>query len=122
MTSLTDIANHYYLLDSTSTGPSLKYGGADYAVGQFGAWTPIGAEKTATGYEVAWHNTSTGQYTVWSTDSNGNYVSNIVAVGSGTSVALKSIESSFHQDLNGDGTIGLPPIPTTVIVRLARPA
>ncbi len=49
--------------------------------GQFDAWTPIGAEKTASGYEVAWHNTSTGQYTVWSTDSNGNYVSNIVAVG-----------------------------------------
>ncbi len=120
MTSLTDIANHYYLLDSTSTGPSLKYGGADYVVGQFGAWTPIGAEKTATGYEVAWHNTSTGQYTVWSTDSNGNYVSNIVAVGSGTSVALESIESSFHQDLNGDGTIGLPAAaPAMVITRMA---
>ncbi len=49
----------------------------------------------------------TGQYTVWNTDSNGNYVSNIVGVVSGTSAALESIESSFHQDLNGDGTIGL---------------
>ena len=28
-TSLTDIANHYYLLDSSSAGPSLKYGGTD---------------------------------------------------------------------------------------------
>ena len=79
-TSLTDIAKHYYLLDSSKAGPSLKYGGADYVAGQFGAWTPIGAEKTATGYEVAWHNTSTSEYTVWSTDSSGNYISNIVAV------------------------------------------
>ncbi len=118
-TSLTENAN-FYLYDSSSAGPSLKYGGADYVVGQFGAWTPIGAEKTATGYEVAWHNTSTGQYTVWSTDSNGNYVSNIVAVGSGTSVALESIESSFHQDLNGDGTIGLPAAaPAMVMTRMA---
>ena len=106
-TSLTEIGNNFYLYDSSNAGPSLKYGGADYAVGQFGAWTPIGAEKTATGYEVAWHNTSTGEYTVWSTDSSGNYISNIVAVGSGTSVALESIETSFNQDLNGDGHNGL---------------
>ena len=52
---------------------------------------------------------------MWSTDSSGNYVSNIVAVGSGTSAALESIETSFHQDLNGDGAIGLPPMLTTVI-------
>ena len=45
---------------------------------------------------------------MWSTDSSGNYVSNIVAVGSGTSAALESIETSFHQDLNGDGAIGVP--------------
>ncbi len=106
VTSLTDIAKHYYLLDSTSTGPSLKYGGADYVEGQFGTWTPIGAEKTATGYEVAWHDTSSGQYTVWNTDSNGNWISNIAPV-SGTGAALESLETSFNQDLNGDGQIGL---------------
>ena len=27
---------------------------------------------------------------------------------SGTSAALESLETSFHQDLNGDGVIGVP--------------
>ena len=76
--------------------------------GQFGAWTPIGAEQTASGYEVAWKITGADQYTVWNTDSSGNYVSNIVGVVSGTSTALESLETTFHQDLNGDGMIGVP--------------
>ncbi len=80
--------------------------------GQFGAWTPIGAEQTASGYEVAWHNAGTDQYTVWNTDSSGNYISNSIGAVSGTSSALESLETSFHQDLNGDGVIGAP---TTVI-------
>ena len=77
--------------------------------GQFGGWTPIGAEQTASGYDVAWKNPGAGQYTVWSTDSNGNYVSNIIGIVSGTSTALESLETTFHQDLNGDGVIGVPP-------------
>ena len=50
---------------------------------------------------------SADQYTVWTTDNNGNYISNIVAVVSGSSIALESFETSFHQDLNGDGQIGV---------------
>ena len=72
---------------------------------------PIGAEQTATGYEVAWKVTVGDRYTVWNTDSNGNFISGIGAV-SGSSYALESLETSFQQDLNGDGTIGLT---TTVI-------
>ena len=45
--------------------------------GQFGAWAPIGAEKTATGYQVAWKDAGTGLYSAWNTDNNGNYVSNV---------------------------------------------
>ena len=45
--------------------------------GQFGTWAPIGAEKTATGYQVAWKEASTGLYTAWNTDNNGNYVSHV---------------------------------------------
>ena len=78
--------------------------------GQFGAWAPIGAEKTATGYEVAWKDASTGLYTAWNTDNNGNYVSNVSGLTgyvSGTSTAMESLETSFHQDLNNDGYIGL---------------
>ena len=112
--SLTLVGNKYYLDESTgAVPPVLKFGGADFVAGQFGTWAPIGAEKTASGYEVAWKDAS-GHYTVWNTDNNGNYVSNIGNMGwvSGTSTALESLESSFHQDLNGDGHIGLV---TTVI-------
>ena len=72
-TSLTEVANQYYLFGGSGSGPALKYKGANVTAGEFGAWTPIGAIQTASGYDVAWNNTGTGQYTVWSTDSNGNY-------------------------------------------------
>jgi serralysin len=75
--------------------------------GQFGAWMPTGAAAiTGGGYEVAWKNGSADQYTVWNTDSSGNYSSNAIGVVSGSDYALRSLESSFHQDLNGDGVIG----------------
>ncbi|MEH2507275.1 hypothetical protein V1290_006086 [Bradyrhizobium sp. AZCC 1578] len=109
-TALTHAADHYFLYDSGGSGPSLKYGGADFVDGQFGAWAPIGAEKTATGYQVTWKEASTGLYTAWNTDNNGNYVSNVSGLTghvSGTNYALKSLETSLHQDLNGDGQIGL---------------
>ena len=98
-----------FFLDSISTGsdPSLKYGGADVWPGQFGGWTPIGAEQTASGYQVAWKVPGTDQYIVWNTDSSGNYTSQS-AYMSGASAALRSFETSFHQDLNGDGAIGVP--------------
>jgi VCBS repeat-containing protein len=97
-----------YFMDSISsgTGPELKYAGVAVAEGQFGAWMPIGAEQTANGYEVAWKIPGTDQYGFWTTDSNGNYLSNIGGIFSGTSSTLESLETSFHQDLNGDGVIG----------------
>ena len=106
MTSLVAVSNHFFL-DSISTGsdPSLKYGGTDVVAGQFGSWTPIGAEQTASGYQVAWKVSDADQYSVWTTDSNGNFISTS-AILSGSSSALKSFETSFHQDLNGDGAIG----------------
>ncbi len=57
-----------------------------------------------------------GQYSVWNTDSNGNFISTTAAM-SASNNTLESIETSFHQDLNGDGTIGVPTNtgPTTVI-------
>jgi serralysin len=111
-TSLVEIANNYFLFPvGGASGPELSYNGAPVTVGEFGSWMPLGAEKTATGYEVAWHVTGADQYTVWNTDSSGNFQSNIGIV-SGSSSALQVAESSFHQDLNGDGVIGLH---TTVI-------
>src|ERR1019366_6482602 len=78
----------------------------------FAPWTPIGAEQTASGYEVAWKVTGSDLYTGWNTDSSGNYISSMFGFVSGTSNALQSLESSFHQDLNGDGVIG--PVATVI--------
>jgi 20S proteasome alpha/beta subunit len=104
-----------YFLDSNSTGlgPELKYNGSPVVTGEFtaaggGTWTLIGAEQTASGYEVAWKVAGVDQYTVWNVDSNGNYISNSILPMSGTSAAIEIVETSFHQDLNGDGVIGFP--------------
>jgi hypothetical protein len=84
----------------------LSYGGAAVVAGQFGALTPIGVEKTATGYEVAWKVAGADQYTVWNTDSSGNFFSDSIGVVSGSSTALEALEPRLQQDLNGDGVIG----------------
>ena len=68
--------------------------------------TPIGVEQTSSGYEVAWQIPGRNQFSIWTTDSSGNFVS--FSGMSGTSTALESLETSFHQDLNGDGVIGIP--------------
>jgi serralysin len=93
--------NHFYLQDNTGAGPTLKMGGIDVVAGQFGAWTPIAAESTGSGYEVAWKVTSADQYSVWNTDANGNYVSNLVPRGYRQRPCLLATESFFQQDLNG---------------------
>jgi len=107
-TELAQVGNNYFMYaNGTANGPELKYDGAAFVAGQFGpSWTPIGAEQTATGYEVAWKLAGADEYTVWNTDSSGNYVSQNISGVSGTSQALESAETSFHQDLNGDGVIG----------------
>jgi Ca2+-binding RTX toxin-like protein len=51
--------------------------------------------------------TGADKYTVWTTDNSGNYLSSVFDVASGTSAALQSFETSFQQDLNGDGYVGL---------------
>ena len=109
-TSLVEGGSNYFLHPNGGSAVELSYGGAPVVAGQFGQfggpWAPIGAEQTATGYEVAWKITGADQYTAWTTDNSGNYVSSAFDPASGTSAALQSIETSFHQDLNGDGVIG----------------
>ena len=113
-TSLVQTGSNYYLdSNSTGTGPELKYQGSPVVTGEFtaaggGTWTLIGAEQTASGYEVAWKVAGVDKYTVWNVDSNGNYISNPIMPTSGSSLALENIETSFHQDLNGDAVIGIP--------------
>ena len=107
-TSLTEVANKFYLYDGSGTGPTLKYAGQDFVAGQFGGWAPIGAVQTANRYDVAWKVTGADQYVVWSTDSNGNYTASITGYAvSGTDHSLEALETTFHQDLNGDGVVGV---------------
>jgi hypothetical protein len=113
LTSLVAVGSNFYLNSiSSGSGPELKYQGATVVAGQFGAWTPFGTEQTATGYEVAWKTPGADQYTVWNTDNSGSFVSNNIGPVSGTSSALESLEASFHQDLNGDGVIGISGTPS----------
>ena len=112
-TSLDLIANNYAMLPTGGgTSVLLKYNGAAVTTGQFGATVnPIGAEATTGGYEVAWKvsgaSSAADQYIVWNTDANGNYLSSPTGLVSRTDPVLENIETSFKQDLNGDGTVGL---------------
>ena len=109
-TSLVEGGSNYFLYPTGGSAVELSYAGAPVVAGQFdqfGAWVPIAAEQTASGYELAWKVPGADQYTVWNTDNSGNYVSSVFDVASGASAALQSLEPSFHQDLNGDGYIGL---------------
>jgi hypothetical protein len=112
-TSLVQIGNNYFLNPvAGGTGPELAYGGTALVAGQFGSsWTVLGAEAVSGGYDVAWKNISTGLYNIWGTDSGGNYIKDLLAGASPSSAALESFETTFHQDLNGDGTVG--PFPTS---------
>ena len=86
------VGNLHHFGDTSGSGPTLKFGGSAITVGQFGAWTPIAVEQTASGYQVAWK--AGNQFTIWTTDSNGNYISNTPTVA-GTDPTLKSAENRF---------------------------
>ncbi|MCK1393565.1 hypothetical protein IVB29_22775, partial [Bradyrhizobium sp. 1] len=103
-TSLAQTGSNFYFLQSGS-GPELMRGGAAVVANQFAPFAPIGVEKTATGYDLAWKATGADQYIIWNVDSSGNFVANLTGVESGSSSTLKSYESIFQQDLNGDGVI-----------------
>jgi Tryptophan-rich Synechocystis species C-terminal domain len=77
MSLLTDGTN-YFLQPNGGAPVELSYGGTPVTVGEFaayGAWTPIAAAQTASGYEVAWSIPGADQYQIWLTDSSGNEVS-----------------------------------------------
>jgi hypothetical protein len=110
---LIEIGNEFHV-GNASTGYSavLKVAGVAQMVDPTGHVAPLGAEKTATGYQVVW-TLGGGQYSIWTADNNGNEISYVHV--SGTSSALEALETTFQQDLNGDGVIGVVPVPTTLI-------
>jgi len=104
-TDFKQVADTYFLYDhGTTTGPQLKMSGAAVTVGQFGAWTPLGAEKTGNGYLAVWKHGAADEYTVWTIDGGGNWLSQSALVP-GSSAEIQSLEPGFNQDLNGVGGI-----------------
>lgn len=109
-TSLMQIGTDYYFY-ANGIGPMLKYNGLPFTSNMLEGRTLLGVEETSFGYEVAMRLPGADGYTVWNTDSSGNVVGNGTGGAvSGSSYELESLEPSFHQDLNGDGVIGVPPI------------
>ena len=108
-TALAQVGDNYFFNPvAGGTGPEFQYNGSFVTPATVPGWTFIAAEKTSTGYEVALKATGSNQYTVWNTDNSGKVTSN--AVGgyvSGSNAKLQALETSFHQDLNGDGKIGV---------------
>ena len=111
-TRLVQIGTEYFMQNTGGTGPPLQYGGAPVIPGQFGAWTPVGAEANIAGYAVAWRNGTgtTAQYVVWQTNNGGSYTAGLTGVVARNDLSLEMLESSFQQDLNGDATIGAPTV------------
>ena len=108
-TSLVQVGNNYFLDPvGGGTSPELTLGVTAFVQGQGGGWAPIGAVQTASGYDVAFKLAGTDDFTVWATNSNGAYVSSLVGVVPGNNATLESLETTFNQDLNHDGTIGVP--------------
>ncbi|WP_050886711.1 NF038122 family metalloprotease [Bradyrhizobium sp. ORS 285] len=115
-TSLVQAGNGYFLNPvGGGTGPQVKFGGANLVIGQLGGWNPIAAETSGSGYQIAWKMAGADLYTIWNVDSSGNYTGNAIGAFAGGSAAFEAFETSFQQDLNGDGTIG---VPTTIIETL----
>jgi serralysin len=67
---------------------------------------------------VAWKVTGSDAYIVWNTDSSGNYVSSATSVVTGESFALEDLETTFQDDLNGDGRLSTQLITTGSTVNL----
>ena len=116
-TTLTEVANQFELNPvGGGTGPFLELNGSAVTNTQFPAgWTPVGAVRTATGYEVAF-GTGSNEYEVWNTDSNGNFTSAATGILTGTSPTLEGVEANFDETSPSETFpgAGSPATPTTI--------
>ena len=89
---------------STGSGPSLKFGGAD-VIAVWRPWHPSGRCRRPPATTLPGRQATVSLRL--GTDNNGNYVSNLIAVAPATSPVLEGLETTFGQDLNGDGVTGI---------------
>ena len=105
-TSLTEVGSNYFLEGSGGSGPELINGGAAVVAGQYGGWTPIGAGRRQAdmtlpgmpGTDSIRSGTPTATATMSQIRS---------ALCRAPSTVLEFLETTFQQDLNGDGVVGL---------------
>jgi hypothetical protein len=84
------------------TGPLLQLNGSLVTAGEFALpWTPVGAVKTASGYEVAWSLPGQDEYTVWNVNSNGAFTGDATGIVSGQDFALEDLDPTFGENVNG---------------------
>jgi hypothetical protein len=103
-TALYNVSGYLQMVRAPYTGPLLAYADNTYVTAtQFG--TAMGAEWIGNGYQVAWK-TGSNSYNFWTTDVSGKYVSQTGNLA-GSNAQMQSFESTFAQDLNGDGVIGI---------------
>jgi hypothetical protein len=107
-TSLVELNNNFFLLNSSGSELVLQAAPGDVVnENVYGPWSPIGAEQIAGGgYLVAWKEAGANLYSVWTTDSTGTAISSLNYV-TGSDYRLELDEALMHQDLNGDGVIGI---------------
>ena len=113
---MTAVADQYSLLGSVSGAPvivGLSRNGSAVTSEQLGAWQPIAAVASGSGFLLALRNAAAGQYQIWSVGADGAVTGVTQPPVSGGSYALESAETQFNLDLNGDGTIG--PVVTTLL-------
>ena len=74
-TTLAEVGNLFELNPAGGgTGPLLQLNGSLVTAGEFPlGWTPIGAEKTSSGYQVAWSVPGQNEYEVWNVNSSGDF-------------------------------------------------
>jgi serralysin len=107
VTRLARVADSWFMYQGSTptSGVQIRFGGAYAVFGQFGNWTPLGAEQIGGDYQIVFKNGTADQYVTWFTDSSGNFQTASGLMSGGTS-ALRALEVRFGQDFNSSGTIG----------------
>jgi hypothetical protein len=107
--SLVKQGSSFYVYQTGSdTGVELKAVNATSSLAD--AFVPLGVEWTAEyGFQiVTWQASTGGLYRVEDVDSTGTYKINQIGLLNKDDLLLKTVEGSFQQDFNRDGTTGLP--------------
>ena len=90
-------------------GPELRYNDAPLVAGQAGTWTPIGAETDGNRLRGRLDLPGGDQYHgLEHRQRRQLHFRHAPAASRGTATDLEPLGFIFHQDLNGDGTIGVP--------------